>query len=84
MSAAQAVLGNIRFAPSRTVRASNCVRWDAARDRQMMASGACVIESLRPIGVVVELKPRDFRATAVHFLSTATPIAWPVDEHDID
>jgi hypothetical protein len=34
--------------------------------------------------VIVQLTPRNFSETAVHFQRVTTPFAWPTDEHDVD
>jgi len=89
MSAATAVLGNLRFVRDNADRASFVVTVpDAACYERMVALQiARVMEAVPPRpyrGVVVELQPRDFQQSAAHFLRVATPIAWPVDDHDID
>lgn len=88
MSSAQAVLGSIRFVRGSSTSASNCVTWDAERDRRMVAKAVADLApeiTSRPVrGIVVELKPRNFTETAAHFLSIAKRVEWPTDEADID
>ena len=87
MSAATAVLGNLRFVRDNADRASFVVTVPdpACYERMIALQIARVMEAVPPHrGVVVELQPRDFQQSAAHFLRVATPIAWPVDDHDID
>jgi hypothetical protein len=89
MSAAVAVLGNMRFVRDSADSASYvAVVLDAESYERMVALQVARVMEAVPAhahrAVVVELQPRSFQQTAAHFLRVATPSEWPADDHDVD
>ena len=81
------VLGSVSFSRGDANAAAPCVTVtdDKLEERILAAVMArFMVAPNRPQAVVVQLTPRNFTETAIHFLKVTKRVEWPTDEADID
>jgi len=87
MSCLTEVLGSVKFLREDANTAAVCVPVpDEKLGQRMLAQMVSRFMVTKPPreAVIVQLTPRNFSETAVHFQRVTTPFAWPTDEHDVD
>jgi hypothetical protein len=81
------VLGSVSFSRDDVNAAAPCVTVpDEQLEERILAAvmERFMVAPKRPQAVVVELTPRSFTETAVHFMKITKRVEWPIDEADID
>ncbi len=79
------VLGKVSFARGDGTTAAPCVTVsDEQLEERILAAVVATFAPEHPHTMVIELTPRTFSETAVHFMKVAKPVEWPIDEADID